>query len=82
MDDLSPDDYTIQCPECLGSGLVEHDLEVDDMTPRPRQAALAERPYRQAALALMSHPPLPEEPKPFGHRQWINPAPISMRKRG
>jgi len=52
------------------------------MTPRPRQAALAERPYRQAALALMSHPPLPEEPKPFGHRQWINPAPISMRKRG
>lgn len=29
MDDLSPDDYTIQCPKCLGSGLVEHDLEAD-----------------------------------------------------
>lgn len=27
QDDLSPDDYTIECPRCLGSGTVEYDLD-------------------------------------------------------
>ncbi len=32
MDDLSPDDYTVQCPKCLGLGTVERDMndEVED----------------------------------------------------
>ncbi len=34
--------------------------------------ALPARPYRQAALALMSNPPL-EVVKQYGHRQMINP---------
>lgn len=31
-DDLSPDDYTVPCPRCLGTGAVEHDLngDIDD----------------------------------------------------
>jgi hypothetical protein len=28
-DDLSPDDFTVTCPRCLGSGVVEHDLNDD-----------------------------------------------------
>lgn len=27
MDDLSPDDFTVTCPRCLGTGAVEYDLE-------------------------------------------------------
>jgi len=34
-----------------------------------------DRPYRQAALALMSNPPKPRT-EAFGHRGWINPARI------
>ncbi len=32
IDDLSPDDFTIRCPRCLGAGTVLHDLEeeIDD----------------------------------------------------
>jgi hypothetical protein len=44
------------------------------MTPR------TDRPYRQAALALMSHPPKPEQSKPYGHRQFI--VPMLNRRRG
>ena len=29
MDDLSPDDFTVRCEKCLGSGVVEHDIEED-----------------------------------------------------
>ena len=29
VDDLSPDDYTVECPRCLGTGSVEHDLNED-----------------------------------------------------
>lgn len=29
FDDLSPDDYTEQCPKCGGTGAVEHDLNED-----------------------------------------------------
>lgn len=25
-DDLSPDDYTVDCPRCLGKGVVDYDL--------------------------------------------------------
>lgn len=28
-DDLSPDDYTIECPRCLGDGCIAHDLNED-----------------------------------------------------
>ena len=28
-DDLSPDDYTIICPKCLGMGAVDYDLNED-----------------------------------------------------
>ena len=28
-DDLSPDDYTVECPRCLGDGCVAHDLNED-----------------------------------------------------
>lgn len=28
-DDLSPDDYTVECPRCLGGGTVAHDLNED-----------------------------------------------------
>lgn len=24
-DDLSPDDYTVECPKCLGRGVVDYD---------------------------------------------------------
>lgn len=27
MDDLSPDDFTVTCPKCLGSGTVDYDPE-------------------------------------------------------
>lgn len=27
MDDLSPDDYTVDCPKCLGTGTIESDME-------------------------------------------------------
>lgn len=32
FDDLSPDDYMVDCPRCLGSGTVEYDWneEVED----------------------------------------------------
>ena len=26
-DDLSPDDYTVACPRCLGTGVVDYDPE-------------------------------------------------------
>lgn len=26
MDDLSPDDFTVNCPRCLGKGVVDYDL--------------------------------------------------------
>lgn len=26
-DDLSPDDYTVACPRCLGTGTVDYDLD-------------------------------------------------------
>ena len=26
-DDLSPDDFTVECPWCLGTGSVAHDLD-------------------------------------------------------
>ena len=29
MDDLSPDDHTVDCPRCLGTGAVEYDPEDD-----------------------------------------------------
>ncbi len=29
MDDLSPHDYTVDCPRCLGKGVVDHDLNED-----------------------------------------------------
>ena len=29
-DDLSPDDYTVACPRCLGSGVVDYDPEDED----------------------------------------------------
>ena len=29
MDDLSPDDYTVDCPRCLGKGVVDYDLNED-----------------------------------------------------
>lgn len=41
---------------------------------------LTHRPYRQAALALMSNPPMPPLPKPYGHRQFIVPMPNLRRK--
>ena len=28
-DDLSPDDFTVGCPGCLGTGVVEYDPEDD-----------------------------------------------------
>ena len=28
-DDLDPSDFVVRCPRCLGSGVVEHDLEED-----------------------------------------------------
>ena len=45
------------------------------MTPR------TDRPYRQAALALMSNPPRQEEAMHKSHRNWSNPVPMGMRKR-
>lgn len=27
QDDLSPDDYTVPCPKCLGKGVVDYDPE-------------------------------------------------------
>lgn len=27
MDDLSPDDFTVDCPRCLGTGTVDYDPE-------------------------------------------------------
>lgn len=27
MDDLSPDDFTVECPKCAGSGMVDYDHE-------------------------------------------------------
>ncbi len=27
MDALSPDDFTVDCPRCLGKGVVDYDLE-------------------------------------------------------
>lgn len=27
MDDLSPDDFTVDCPKCLGTGVVDYDPE-------------------------------------------------------
>lgn len=29
QDDLSPDDFTIPCPHCFGTGVVKHDLNED-----------------------------------------------------
>jgi hypothetical protein len=29
MDDLSPDDFTIECLKCLGKGVVDYDPEDD-----------------------------------------------------
>lgn len=29
MDELSPDDFTVPCDACLGTGAVEHDLNED-----------------------------------------------------
>jgi RecJ-like exonuclease len=28
-DDLSPDDFTVDCPRCLGTGTVLYDMEED-----------------------------------------------------
>lgn len=25
MDDLSPDDFTVECPKCLGAGVLDYD---------------------------------------------------------
>lgn len=32
MDDLSPDDFTVNCPRCLGKGVVDYDPtdEIED----------------------------------------------------
>lgn len=49
MDDLSPDDFTVECPDCCGNGWrpMTQD-EIDDAAERQAEDAMSEPPVTMA----------------------------------